>query len=121
MNSSIMKLCPPWAVEQTKQSLEFAANVPSEGKPGSSKSRSGCILSSNAISLSSYILRYSAAGSRRQLSIRKNERKGNSYLPYAPLLLEKEPAAREGKRDHRKEKARSGRLFYPLQYKSSFK
>ena len=37
----------------------------------------------------------SLAGSRRQLSIRKNERKGGSDEPDAPLLLEREPAVGE--------------------------
>jgi len=56
-----------------------------EGKSASIKSISECIQSSNAISFSSCILRCSAAGSRRQLSIRKNERKGESDEPDAPL------------------------------------
>ena len=38
----------------------------------------------------------SLAGSRRQLSIRKRERKGGSDEPDAPLLLEKELAVGEG-------------------------
>jgi hypothetical protein len=70
------------AVEQAQQSLEFAAvawgGVELEGKSASIKSISECIQSSNAISFSSCILRCSAAGSRRQLSIRKNERKGDN-------------------------------------------
>jgi hypothetical protein len=82
------------AVEQAQQSLEFAAvacgGVELEGKSASIKSSSECIQSSNASSLSSCILRCSAAGSRRQLSIRKNERKGGNDEPDAPLLLERE-------------------------------
>ncbi len=62
--------------------------VRSDGKSASIKSISECIQSSNAISFSSCILRCSAAGSRRQLSIRKNERKGESDEPDAPLLGE---------------------------------
>ena len=82
------------AVEQAQQSLEFAAvgcgGVELEGKSASIKSSSECIQSSNASSLSSCILRCSAAGSRRQLSIRKNERKGDSDEPDTPLLGETE-------------------------------
>ncbi len=88
------------AVEQAQQSLEFAAvvggGVELEGKSASIKSSSECIQSSNASSFSSCILRCSAAGSRRQLSIRKNERKGGSDEPDTPLLLERELAAGEG-------------------------
>ena len=40
------------------------------------------------MSLSSCFSRISLAGSRRQLSIRKNERKGGSDEPDAPLLGE---------------------------------
>ena len=87
------------AVEQAQQSLEFAAvgwgGVELEGKSASIKSISECIQSSNASSLSSCILRCSAAGSRRQLSIRKNERKRDSDEPDAPLLLERELAVGE--------------------------
>ena len=87
------------AVEQAQQSLEFAAivggGVELEGKSASIKSSSECIQSSNAISFSSCILRCSAAGSRRQLSIRKNERKGDSDEPDAPLLLERKLAVEE--------------------------
>ena len=68
----------------------------SDGKSASIKSISECIQLSNAISFSSCILRCSAAGSRRQLSIRKNERKGESDEPDAPLLLERELAVGEG-------------------------
>jgi hypothetical protein len=88
-----------WAVEQTQQSLECAAidggGVELEGKSASIKSSSECIQSSNAISFSSCILRCSAAGSRRQLSIRKNERKGDNDEPHPPLLLERELAVGE--------------------------
>ena len=101
------------AVEQTQQSLEFAAiiggGVELEGKSASIKSISECIQSSNAISfsictlpcfscsisLSSCFSRISLAGSRRQLSIDKNERKGESDEPDAPLLLERELAVGE--------------------------
>jgi hypothetical protein len=80
--------------------LEFAAvgcgGVELEGKSASIKSSSECIHFSNASSLSSCILRCSAAGSRRQLSIRKNERKGESDEPDAPLLREGENSAWEG-------------------------
>ena len=89
-----------WAVEEAQQSLEFAAivggGVELEGKSASIKSSSECIQSSNAISFSTCILRCSAAGSRRQLSIRNNERKGDSDEPDAPLLLERELAVGEG-------------------------
>ena len=88
------------AVEQAQQSLEFAAivggGVELEGKSASIKSSSECIQLSNASSFSSCILRCSATGSRRQLSIRKNERKGDSDEPDAPLLLERELAVGEG-------------------------
>ena len=100
MNSSAIKLSHPWAVEQAQQPLEFAAvvggGVELEGKSASIKSISDSIHSSNAISFSSCILRCSATGSRRQLSIRKNERKGDSDEPDAPLLLERERAVGEG-------------------------
>jgi hypothetical protein len=49
-----------------------------------------------SISLSSCFIRISLAGSRRQLSIRNNERKGDSDEPDAPLLLEREVAVGEG-------------------------
>ena len=95
------------AVEQGQQSLEFAAvvggGVELEGKSASIKSSSECIQSSNASSLSScFVLRsecsicISTTGSRRQLSICKNERKGDSDEPDAPLLLERELAVGEG-------------------------
>ena len=100
MSSTAVKLCQLRAVEQAQHSLEFAAivggGVELEGKSASIKSSSECIQSSNAISFSSCILRCSAAGSRRQLSIRKNERKGDSDEPDAPLLLEQELTLGEG-------------------------
>jgi hypothetical protein len=105
----------------SQQSLEFAAIVGGglelKGKSASIKSSSECIQSNNAIcfsirsvpfsictlsffscsiSLSSCFIRISLAGSRRQLSIDKNERKGDSDEPDAPLLLEKELAVGEG-------------------------
>ncbi len=95
------------AVEQAKQSLELAAivggGVELEGKSASIKSSSECIQLSNAISVSSCFERFSSsfsrislAGSRRQLSIDKKERKGDSDEPDAPLLLERELAVGEG-------------------------
>ena len=100
------------AVEQAQQSLEFAAvgwgGVELEGKSASIKSSSECIQSSNARSLSSCFERFSSsfsrislAGSRRQLSVApkwraalrssvKNDRKGESDEPDAPLLGETE-------------------------------
>jgi len=95
------------AVEQAQQSLEFAAvvggGVELEGKSASIKSSSECIQSSNASSFSSCFVLcsersicISTAGSRRQLSIRKNERKGDNDDPDAPLLLEWELALGEG-------------------------
>ena len=99
MNSTAVQLSHLRSVEQAQQSLEFAAivggGVELEGKSASIKSSSECIHSSNAISFSSCILRCSAAGSRRQLSIRKNERKGGSDEPDTPLLLERELALGE--------------------------
>ena len=100
MTSIAKQLSHLRAVEQAQQSLELAAvvggGVELEGKSASIKSISDSIHSSNAISFSSCILRCSAAGSRRQLSIRKNERKGGSDEPDAPLLLERELAVGEG-------------------------
>ena len=114
------------AVEQGQQSLEFAAvvggGVELEGKSASIKSSSECIQSSNASSLSScFVLRsersicISTTGSRRQLSICKNERKGDSDEPDAPLLLERELAVGEGdvvigrkKRDQANDSANNG-------------
>ena len=98
------------AADQDQQSLEFAAVVRSDGKSASIKSISECIQSSNALSLfscsislsSCFVLCFersiciSTTGSRRQLSIRKNERKGDSDEPDAPLLLERELTVGEG-------------------------
>jgi hypothetical protein len=110
MSSIEIELSHLRAVEQAQQPLEFAAvacgGVELEGKSASIKSSSECIQSSNAISFSSCILRCSAAGSRRQLSIApkwravlhdadKNERKGDNDEPHPPLLLERELAVGE--------------------------
>ena len=95
------------AIQQAQQSLEFAAvacgGVELEGKSALIKSISESIQPSNAlslfncsVSLSSCFSRISLAGSRRQLSIRKNERKGGSDEPDTPLLLERELAVGEG-------------------------
>jgi hypothetical protein len=119
MNSTAKQLSHRWAVEQAQQSLECAAivggGVELEGKSASIKSISDSIHSSNASSFSSCILRCSAAGSRRQLSIRKNERKGDNDEPDAPLLLEWELAVGEGdvvigrkKRDQANDSANNG-------------
>jgi hypothetical protein len=94
----------PW---QAQQSLERAAinggGVELEGKSASIKSISDSIHSSNASSFSSCFVLcsersicISTTGSRRQLSIRKKERKGDSDEPDAPLLLEWELAVGEG-------------------------
>ena len=100
MSSTAVKLSQLRAVEQAQQSLEFAAivggGVELEGKSASIKSISECIHFSNASSFSSCILRCSAAGSRRQLSIRNNERKGDKDEPDTPLLLVRELAVGEG-------------------------
>ena len=99
MSSTAKELGHRWAVEQAQQSLECAAidggGVELEGKSASIKSISECIHSSNASSFSSCFSRISLAGSRRQLSIRKNERKGGSDEPDTPLLLERELAVGE--------------------------
>jgi hypothetical protein len=99
MSSTAVKLSQLRAVEQAQQSLEFAAvvggGVELEGKSASIKSSSECIQSSNASSFSSCFSRISLAGSRRQLSIRKNERKGESDEPDAPLLGQGELAVGE--------------------------
>ena len=99
MSSTAKQLGHLWAVEQTQQSLEPAAidggGVELEGKSASIKSISECIQPSNASSFSSCILRCSATGSRRQLSIRKKERKRESDEPDDPLLLERELAVGE--------------------------
>jgi hypothetical protein len=114
MSSTAVKPSQLRAVEQTQQSLECAAidggGVELEGKSASIKSSSECIQLSNALSLfscsislsSCFVLCFersiciSATGSRRQLSIRKNERKGDSDEPDAPLLLKRELAVGEG-------------------------
>ncbi len=121
MSSTAKQLGHLWAVEQTQQSLECAAidggGVELEGKSASIKSISECIHSSNALSLfscsisfsictlpffscsmslSSCFSRISLSGSRRQLSIRKNERKGDNDEPDTPLLLDWELAVGEG-------------------------
>ena len=111
--STAVQLSQFSAVKQAQQSLEFAAvvggGVELEGKSASIKSISECIQSSNASSFSicfvslfsrsfslfSCSICISLAGSRRQLSIRKNERKGESDEPDTPLLLEREPAVGE--------------------------
>ena len=111
--STAIQLSHYRAIEQRQQSLERAAiaggGVELEGKSASIKSISECIQSSNAISfsirsislLSCFVLCFersiciSLAGSRRQLSIDKNERKGESDEPDAPLLLERELAEGE--------------------------
>jgi hypothetical protein len=113
MNSTAVQLSHLRSVEQAQQSLEFAAivggGVELEGKSASIKSISECIQLSNALSLfsssislsSCFVLCFessiciSLAGSRRQLSIRKKERKGGSDEPDTPLLLEKELAVGE--------------------------
>jgi hypothetical protein len=112
--STAIQLSKLRAVEQAQQSLEFAAvvggGVELEGKSASIKSSSECIQSSNTLSLlscsislsSCFVLCFersiciSTTGSRRQLSIRNNERKGDSDEPDAPLLLERELAVGEG-------------------------
>jgi len=107
MSSTAKQLGHLWAVEQSQQSLEPAAidggGVELEGKSASIKSISECIQSSNAISFSSCFVLcsersicISTAGSRRQLSSRNNERKGDSDEPDAPWLLERELAGGPG-------------------------
>jgi len=114
MSSTAKQLGHLWAVEQRQQSLEPAAidggGVELEGKSASIKSISECIHASNALSFFSCSISLSSCfvlcsersicistmGSRRQLSIRKNERKGDNDEPDSPLLLEREPAVREG-------------------------
>ena len=73
-----------------------------EGKSASIKSISDSIQASNAlsffscsISFSSCFSRISLAGSRRQLSIDKNQRKGDNDEPDAPLLGDLEALVRE--------------------------
>ncbi|WP_341899945.1 hypothetical protein [Synechococcus sp. UW140] len=114
MSSTAKEFSHLRAVEQVQQSLQGApiacGGVELEGKSASIKSISECIQSSNAISfsscfvlcfersisLSSCFSRISLSGSRRQLSIRKNERKGGSDEPDTPLLLERELVVGEG-------------------------
>ena len=87
---SAKQLSHGWAPEQGHQSFEgspmMGGRVELEGKSASIKSISDSIQSSSARSFSSFFSRISLAGSRRQLSIRKNERKGESDEPDAPLL-----------------------------------
>jgi len=105
--STAIELSHLRAVEQAQQPLEFATvacgGVELEGKSASIKSISECIQLSNvlsffscSVSLSSCFSRISLAGSRRQLSIDRNERKGGSDEPDSPLLLERELAVGEG-------------------------
>ena len=133
MSSTAVKLSQLRAVEQAQQSLEFAAivggGVEMEGKSASIKSSSECIQLSNALSLfscsislsSCFVLRsersicISTTGSRRQLSICKNERKGESDEPDTPLLGQGELAVGEGdvvigrkKRDQANNSANNG-------------
>ena len=107
MTSTAKELSHLRAVEQAQQSLECAAvawvGVELEGNPALIESISESIQSSNAISFSSCFalcsersICISTTGSRRQLSIRKNERKGGSDEPDTPLLGEGENSAWEG-------------------------
>ena len=98
------------AGEQFQEALKLASmgggGVEVEGKSASIKSISDSTQSSSSICLSSSLSRLSLSGSRRQLSIApkwlavlhesiKNERKGESDEPDAPLLLEGEDVAGE--------------------------
>ena len=107
MNSTAKEFGHLRATEQRQESLEFTAvvcgRVELEGNPALIKSISESIQSSNAISFSSCFVLcsersicISTTGSRRQLSIRKNERKGDNDEPDAPLLLDRELAVGEG-------------------------
>jgi len=114
MSSTAKQLGHLWAVEQSQQSLEPAAidggGVELEGKSASIKSSSECIHATKALSFFSCSISLSSCfvlcsersicisttGLRRQLSIRKNERKGDNDEPDTPLLLEREPAVGEG-------------------------
>ena len=107
MSSTAKQFSHLRTIEQAQQALEFAAvaggGVELEGKSASIKSISECIHFSNASSLSSCFVLcseraicISTTGSRRQLSIRKNERKGESDEPDTPLLGERENSAWEG-------------------------
>ncbi|MCP9886990.1 hypothetical protein KBY96_03445 [Cyanobium sp. ATX 6A2] len=98
------------AVEQVQQSLELAsvvgAGVELEGKPASIKSSSDSIQARIALSFLSCSVSFSScfprlrdasilistSGSRRQLSIDKNERKRERDEPHAPLLGEVDSA-----------------------------
>ena len=103
MSSTAKEFSHLWAVEQVQQSLQGAPVVRLVGKSASIKSSSECIHLSNASSLSSCFVLcsersicISTTGSRRQLSIRKNERKGDNDEPDTPLLLDRELAVGEG-------------------------
>ena len=114
MNSTAKEFGHLRAVEQAQQSLEFAAvtcgGVELEGNPALIESISESIQSSNALSFLSCSISLSSCfvlcsersicisttGSRRQLSIRNNERKGDNDEPDAPLLLDRELAVGEG-------------------------
>ena len=101
MNSTAKEFGHLRATEQRQESPEFTAvvcgGVELEGNPALIKSISESIQPSNAlslfscsVSLSSCFSRISLAGSRRQLSIDKKERKRDSDEPDAPLLGETE-------------------------------
>jgi len=96
--------------EQLQEALKLASmgggGVEVEGKSASIKSFSDSIQSSKACCLSSQASALSVSGLLRQLSVApkwravlhesiKNERKGESDEPDAPLLLEGEDVARE--------------------------
>jgi hypothetical protein len=118
MSSTAKEIGHLRTVEQAQEALELASMggrwVELEGKSASIKSISiksisDSIQSSNACSFpsclalcsssssfrSSSFSRISLSGSRRQLSIDKNERKGGNDEPDAPLLLERELAVGE--------------------------
>ena len=85
--------------EQLQEALKFASmgggGVEVEGKSASIKSISDSTQSSKASCSSSQASSLSVSGLRRQLSINKNERNGESDEPDAPLLLEGEDVAGE--------------------------
>ena len=87
------------ATKQLQEALELASmgggGLELEGKSASIKSISDSIQSSMACCLSSNASALSVSGLRRQLSIRKKERKGDSDEPHAPLLLEGDDVAGE--------------------------
>ena len=87
------------ATKQLQEALKLASmgggGVELEGKSASIKSISDSIQSSMACCLSSNASALSVSGLRRQLSIRKNERKGDSDEPHAPLLLDGDDVAGE--------------------------